>query len=126
MKKKIILFKFYFIIIGIILLSISCEKNKTDNREIICGTKDPLQEIEWLKNLVSQLENNPPAAIYIYTYNGEKVFAVTPCTDCPDRVTQFYDCDGNFICFFGGYTGTNTCPGFDSLAVKDTLLWKNY
>ena len=127
MKAKIILLIFGLIIImSLIFLHFSCEKDENDNQETVCGTTNPLQEIEWLKNLINELENAPTTEIYIYTYKGEKVFAVTTCAICPDGVTQVHDCDSNIICVFGGYAGMNICPDFDTLAVKDSLLWKNF
>lgn len=127
MKINIILVSFGLVIFSsLISLHSSCEKDKNDNKETICGTTDPLEELDWLKNIVSELEDGPLTEIYLYDYKEEKVFLINKCVNCPDGLVEVYNCDSNVICIFGGFTGMNTCPDFDSLAVKDLLLWKNY
>jgi hypothetical protein len=103
------------------------KKAKFDNQDIIYGTKkDPLQELELLKNLTNKPGNAPKKEIYLYDYKGVKVFLIDKCVNCPDGVAEVNDCDGNIICIFGGISEMNTCPDFDLLWIKDSLLWKNY
>ena len=126
MKTKVIILRFILIVNLLLLSFASCEKDKNDNKETICGTTNPLEELEWLKNLISELEGGPSAEIYLYDYKEEKVFLIDNCVNCPDGVAEVYDCDSNVICIFGGFMGMNTCPDFDSIAIKDSLIWKNY
>ncbi len=125
MKARLI-FKITVLAITLFLMCNSCEKPKVDNQDTICGTKDPLQELEWLKNLTNGQGNGARREIYLFTYKGEKVFFIDNCVKCPDGIAEVYDCEGNVICTFGGFMRMNTCPDFDSLAVKDSLFWKNY
>jgi hypothetical protein len=127
METKVIILRFVLIVSLLIFSFNSCEKDKNDNKKIICGTINPIEELEWLKNLIGELESgHNKSEIYLYEYKEEKVFFIDKCINCPDGIAEVYDCDSNVICVFGGYMGINTCPDFDSLAVKDSLLWKNY
>jgi len=38
---------------------------------------------------------------------------------------EFYDCEGNVICEFGGFDGRNTCPDFESNVSNMELIWTN-
>ena len=125
MKKRIIILG---ILSLILLMSFSCEKENNNDSEqnYICGSTNPEKDLDWLKEIVTQLENADRAAIIIYTYKGENVFSIYPCVQCPDAPTTIYNCEGEEICVFGGIFGFNTCPDFDSLANLDRIILKNY
>ena len=79
---------------------------------------------QWLEEKVKELEKTDLSyEVYSYTYKGEPVFLINPCTrNCADMITNVYNCQGEVICSFGGFAGMNTCPDFDT-ATKGKLLY---
>jgi hypothetical protein len=91
-----------------------------------CGTDDPLENIQWLKELKTSLEMSAKmsgAQIILYHYNSEDVFLINDCYNCMDGLIQVYNCSGEVICQFGGFIGMNTCPDFFEEATDSTMLW---
>jgi hypothetical protein len=66
---------------------------------------------------------NPPAKIYQYTYNGQKVFYFPPrCCDIPSIL---FDKNCNVLCNpDGGYSGggDGRCPSFFSTRTNEKLI----
>ncbi|MCD4698013.1 MAG: hypothetical protein K8S16_17450 [Bacteroidales bacterium] len=124
MKTKLI-----FIIIVLALLSFSCNKT-TDNQKPfpetgICNTENPLEELEWLKEIKTIIEMREiyvGAQIIAYKYYDEDVFWIDECYGCPDNLIKIYNCSGEVICEFGGISGLNTCPDFFENATDSTML----
>jgi hypothetical protein len=108
-------------LIAILLMAFSCE----DDIITTCNTNDPLEELDWLKEIKNNLELSNSAAgfeIIQYSYQGNDVFWVDDCYQCPDGLIQVYDCAGAVICEFGGIDGRNTCTDFDTAAYNRYVL----
>lgn len=109
------------LLIAILLMAFSCE----DDFITTCNTNDPLEELDWLKEIKNRLEMSASAAGYEiiqYSYQGNDVFWVDDCYQCSDEPIQIYDCEGNVICEFGGINSPNTCTDFDSVASNSYVL----
>ena len=114
-----------YIIISLSLL-FSCETK--DNINSQCDTDDPFTDIEWLGEIKQVFElrmGMAGAQIIRYQYNGDYVFWVDPCYNCPDGIISIYNCQGEVICEFGGIDGRNTCPCFHNSATDSTMLFNN-
>lgn len=93
----------------------------------ICGYKNPLLSLPWLKGIVETYSKDSSNKIEIYQclYNCMEGFLINWCVNCPDGLTQFLSCDSVVICEFGGISGTITCPDFESKTSNKKLLWSN-
>lgn len=112
------------------LLFMGCDKDNNSNKgadTVFCNTQEPLEDLEWLNDIVqSSLENqNNKTEIYKCKYNNEEGFLINTCVDCVDSYTTFNNCSGDIICQFGGVLNLNDCPDFwDNISEKE-LLWKH-
>ncbi len=87
---------------------------------------NPLQELKWLREKFEIMKANPfKSYIYKCIYNYQEGFIIDICFMCPDVLVEFYDCEGNVICEFGGFDGRNTCPDFESNVSNMELIWTN-
>jgi len=122
---KINMKKLKLIVVCSILLSIfSCDKNQDEKSQY--ETDNPLEDISWLKEKKHQLDSNDmPSQIIRYKYDGDYVFLIDPCVQCPDGLISVYNCDGDVICEFGGIDGRNTCLDFGIEATDSTMLIDN-
>jgi len=114
------------ILIILLSCSFSCEnEQQIENISENCLNNSPLMELEWLKNIVSEIQSqNNKATIYQCVYNNSHGFIVDLCVQCPDAMTYLYDCNGNVICEFGGYLGANSCPDFDENISDKVLIFE--
>lgn len=88
-------------IFGLLSLSSCKEFNTIDE----CGCDDPVQELEWLQDLIADIESQSLsefAWIMRFRYKGEYYFIVGSC--CPNCLwaPTYYDCRGNKIEDFEG------------------------
>lgn len=83
---------------------------------------DPLENIDWLKELINNTDSNGLEIIQ-YDYKEQTVFSINNCLNCTDNLIVIYDCERNKICEFGGIAGLNTCPDFDSEATNKTIIF---
>lgn len=93
-----------------------------------CNVEDPLEDLDWLKDIKTSMELNMGMAgsqIIQYTYNDSTVFWVDICYGCADNMIVVYNCKGDEVCRFGGIAGFNTCPDFEENATDKTMLFNN-
>lgn len=97
---------------------------QTANAQGICGVSNPVTDLPWLANLISQGCNEPcTGTVFQATYNGQTVFYNTPSPTCADAMEAVYDCSGNMICWFGGLTGGGgSCPNFFETVIVQQQL----
>jgi hypothetical protein len=78
------------------LAAISC---KDKDEPAICGVDDPVNELEWLKAKIAELDNSELSRKYFYVvqadYNGQVIFYVNNCCPMCSTVILYYDCAGN-------------------------------
>jgi hypothetical protein len=114
------------LLVCILLLPCQFSCKEKEHGPGACGTDDPLENIQWLKELKTSLELSAKMAgaqIILYRYHGEDVFWINDCYNCMDGLIQVYNCSGEVICQFGGIIGMNTCPDFFEEATDSTMLW---
>ncbi|MFY7670648.1 DUF6970 domain-containing protein [Tenacibaculum sp. MEBiC06402] len=114
-------------LVSFLLLVSACTKDEELNE--FCVLENPIEELAWLKNIKTGLEQSASdnkVEIYEYSYKQQRVFWVDTCVGCADNLITVYNCSGNVMCEFGGITGVNTCIDFSSEASGKKLLWKNY
>ena len=123
--------KYIFITFSIAFFMVSpysCESAMENADFQVCNVENPLEELQWLKNikLNIQLSMGPAGSQIIqYTYKGEPVFWVDMCYMCADGLIMVYNCEGEVICEFGGIDGRNTCIDFDTEASDSTMLFRS-
>ena len=113
--------------IFLICLPASCDSLNNNELED-CGTKDPLEDLAWLKQKKQVMELNMGIAgsqIIQYTYKNNTVFWIDECYSCADNMISVYNCAGEVICQFGGIAGINTCIDFETEATDSTMLYNN-
>ena len=119
-----LLHKILYICMLTLIFQFSCKE--TNNPQYACGTDDPLENLQWLKELKVSLEMSAKmtgAQIIQYQYQEDDVFLVNDCYNCMDGLIQVFNCEGDVICQFGGIIGMNTCPDFFEEATDSTMLW---
>ncbi|MEJ2902322.1 hypothetical protein WAE58_07790 [Pedobacter panaciterrae] len=81
----------------LIITAVSCKKKATlDGKEVltVCGTKDPLKNIAWLKDEYSQMSGQPTInGIVLYRYNDSEVIEIQNAQFSSTNQHQYY-CDG--------------------------------
>ncbi|MGL1885687.1 MAG: hypothetical protein OCD76_04155 [Reichenbachiella sp.] len=89
-----------------------------------CTYLDPVDQIDWLEDLVIEYEqNSQPSRITQYEYKGACVFQVDHCYMCPDAGSVVYNAEKEVVCEFGGFIGNNTCPDFSNEATNAIELY---
>ena len=119
--KIILHILFVVIIVGV------CQKDSFAHNydKIVCETNKPLEELPWLRERVDGMKNNQSnAAIYCCDYGNQQGFLSDDCVNCPDGMSEFYDCQGNILCEFGGIAGLNTCPDFEANLTDKVLIFE--
>jgi hypothetical protein len=117
----------YPIFLFLILLASTCN-DKSNDLSKTCSIEDPLNEIEWLKEVKSNMDKraNPSGGEIIqFVYQDQCVFWIDDCFNCADNLIRVYDYEQNLICEFGGIIGLNTCPDFEKEATDRKVLYEN-
>ena len=108
--------KIAVVLLGILFLSINCNKAEIDIPNCIDA------KIKALKNAPIQ---NPPAEVWKWEDTGKTYYYIT--SDCCDQYNYLYDENCEVVCApDGGITGNgdDNCHEFSSEIVK-ILLWKD-
>lgn len=120
MKRKT-LYLFAFILL------LSC--NNQEELPKICNVDKPIENLEWLKEIKTNLEKVTTinkSSIVQYSYKNDTVFLINSCENCADAISTVYNCKGEKICEFGGVAGLNTCADFDATKTNKKVIWQNY
>ena len=105
-----------------VLLSLTASKSCKDGKDQTL----PSCIQQMIEEYQSKPSQNPPASIYEYDYNGQKVYYVT--APCCDQLNKLYDANCNIICHpDGGFSGKGDgkCPDFNSAKANEKLIWKD-
>ncbi len=125
---KSLILKISSIILFFNLMGTGCEKKEEDS-VTVCGIENPLSNLDWLKNIKSQLKTDSDvtsAAIILYRLNNVDYILIHgtyhSVHDYPDSI--IYDCKGNekYVC--GGNQQVDNCSTFLSNAQKIKTLWE--
>ena len=82
-----------------------------------CGSGNTCEpnSLPWLQEMMQAACDDPFSCndqFFMTTVNGQTVFYNTINMMCADFPTNYYDCDGNVICFTGGLLGGNCTSEF--------------
>ena len=109
-----------------IFVSFSCEKE--ESKEIVaCGIKGPLENIGWLKALVTDLTVDTEvdsATITSYSYLESNAFYVYKHKKTQnDMPNSIFDCKGEVIFQVGGNKLNDSSAIFFDQAINPVLIW---
>ena len=94
MKKSLLTFSYF--LVALLLAGSSC--NDEEDKLVVCGVEDPLENLEWLKELINEpsYEIIHPEIYYIEYENEEYIAFYHP--NFTDPVAFVYSCDGEEVC----------------------------
>ncbi len=91
------------IILFLFIIQDSCKKESI----CACGVERPEVNLPWLKN---KLDARFCTEVYSLFYEGTEYIVVCDCPSVADGMCEFFDCQGNKTCDYGGANpGGNTC-----------------
>src|SRR5690606_5920718 len=93
----------------LIMIAFSCHKDNDDEFLLMaCDLSNPIEDFEWLKNVIDDLEQTGNGEFYISqgTYNDKTIFIVANCCAVCNTIVPVYYCDGENI----GSIGNNNLP----------------
>lgn len=115
--------KYTFLFLFLITF-LGCSDTSNEKPSSKICTDDPLENIDWLKDLINNTDSNGLEIIQ-YDYEQQTVFSINNCLNCADNLITIYDCQKNKVCEFGGIAGLNTCPDFDTEATNKTIIFSD-
>ena len=120
---KISAFVLLFVLVGA-----SCEKEQTPAVCAVCGVRDPLQKLDWLKDLRISLKRNSnviSAKIILYKWNDLDYIGVQQSIRSTyDLPNPIFDCSGKVKYSCGGNQPVDSCSIFLNEVQKIEILWQ--
>lgn len=96
---------------------ISCEKDDSNfSPKNLCGVKNAIQELEWLKEAIDEVRNDQYSYYSTALYQGERVFFYVNCDPTVNYASFIRNCAGDNL--------GNTNELYDELA-EIKVIWKN-
>lgn len=90
--------KTYLMFFVLMIAIVSCQD---DDGAKACDVDNPVTDLPWLKDKVTELENSELSRKYFYVvqadYEGQTVFYVNSCCPMCLIVIQYYNCSGEII-----------------------------
>jgi len=124
MKAKI--FKISFIFLLLVTMGAGCEKE--DSSSTVCGIKDPLTNLNWLRDLKVNLEGDSDvnlAEIVLYQLdNVDYIYVLKSISSSYDIPNTIYNCKGDEKYQCGGNQPVDSCTTFFLEAHKIKTLWQ--
>ncbi len=117
--------KSFLAFFAFLLACSACNKQQDLTKVDICTIENPLESIDWLKDIHGVFQFTLPPykrQIIQYVYKDECVFLIDDCHNCPNGLNIVYDAEQNVICEFGGIAEVNTCPDFETEALESVIL----
>lgn len=114
--------QYIVVVLALTLIAGTCD----DKQEKTCNTDNPLEEIEWLKQIKMAFDMDMGMSrkqIIQYRYNNQDVFLINRCEGCPNAHIVVYDCEKNLVCEFGGEHNDKPCPDFEEKATNKKVLY---
>lgn len=94
MRKMNLHFKYFIFIIIVIVFSCKDE----DEKIAVCGTEDPLENLEWITEKIGDPYSWIEIEIYYIKYNNTDYIGAFYLPTSYGSYIVIYDCDGNKIC----------------------------
>jgi hypothetical protein len=122
---KITLLKISTFVLLFALMGAGCDKEEITT---VCGVKNPLEKLYWLKDLKTSLEKNTDissAEIILYKWNDvDYIYVQKSISSAYDFPNSIFDCFGEVKFNCGGNQPVDNCSTFFTEAQKITVLWK--
>ena len=122
---KTTIFKLSAVVLLFVLIVLGCEKEETPT---VCGVKNPLEKLDWLKDLKISLEKNADvssAEIILYKWNNsDYIYIQKTISSSHDFPNSIFDCSGDVKFSCGGNQPIDNCSAFFAEAQKIETLWK--
>lgn len=123
MKKTILEISIMFLLL--LTMGAGCEK---ENSLTICGTSDPLTNLDWLRDLKIDLEEDisvTSSKIILYQLDDtDYIYVQNTINSSHDIPNTIFDCEGNEKYQCGGNQQVDNCSTFFSEAQKIRILWE--
>ncbi|MDZ4148699.1 MAG: hypothetical protein U1C58_10475 [Flavobacteriaceae bacterium] len=104
----------------IVTLLLGCTSDSSLDTQI--ETIEPVCLQDIVKSILEEDVSNPRRSISAYTFNGEKVFVITPSSHVSEPATNVVNTNCETICLIGGIDGSdNDCENFDSAVFIETV-----
>ncbi|MDR3133543.1 MAG: hypothetical protein LBU42_05910 [Prevotellaceae bacterium] len=123
MKKILSFAAILLMLAGSLSCMISCKK---ENPAQVCDVNNPLTDLEWLRQLVADLETfTTHIRIYQCIYETNKIgFLIEPCRPCPEGHFEFLNCEGSMLCTSWGIVASG-CEEFYVDFENKKRIWEN-
>ncbi len=126
MKTKILLL---LMISTTVASFLSCKRDtitaldNDPNTMIICGTKDPLNELKWLSNEMKHLDGGSGLnGIVLFEYKNNQVIEIQ-CSLCSSTNIHQYYCDGTKLDFISTTENVNRFKDYIANRKKIKILY---
>ena len=113
----------------VVLLEAGCDE-KEENTIPVCGIENPFVNLDWLKQMKKQIENNSEvtsAKIVLYRLNNiDYVYVHEQYQSTYDVPSSVFDCEGTekYVCGGNQAPGLDSCSAFFNNAQKIETLWE--
>jgi hypothetical protein len=116
------------IILTLTVLSLGCSRQQTE--PINCGVNNPVQDLSWLKEIVTKAEadkasmtykGNYLGTIYMDTYKNQSVFMIKMAMGSGGLYAYLFDCSGNQVSVNQEVAGTL----FTDIEKRNNVLYTN-
>ena len=125
-QMKTTILKISLVFLFFCLLGAGCDKNKDDIS--VCGVESPLVNLDWLRDIVNELEQNAEvkaAKILIYRWNDEDyIYVQKTLGSAQDIPSTIFDCDGNEKFKCGGNQPVSNCSTFFRESKRYKIIWE--
>lgn len=122
----------YIIFVALIALSVGCTTQQAEPKLVKtnCGVKNPIQDLPWLKEIVTKAEEdkatmahkgNYLGTIYLDTYENQSVFMVKMMMGSGGLYAYLFGCDGKRVDVNQQAVGTL----FTDIEKRNNVLYKN-
>ncbi len=102
-----------------VLLFLGTAITSCDEESNLCAGENPVENLDWLKELVAEATVNPEQAKYEYykraLYKGDIIFYYGNCNPAINYVASVYNCEGKLIGYIEDF--------YDDLVDMD-VVWK--
>jgi len=103
----------------ILLLFAACDKVGK-----VCEVSDPITELPWLVSMKGEENISISKAILKDKKKGKRIegFFIEPNKPCADAITNYYNCSGEEVCYYGGFSGFK-CNDYE--VIKKEVIYEN-
>lgn len=95
---------FYVLVFSLLIVPIlSCENDDDGSEKLECNVENPITDLDWLKEVIAEVKEDPYAYYNMATYEGKTVFYYGNCDPAINYVSYLLNCKGNRLGFTNDY-----------------------